>query len=349
MARKYRAAIIGLGNIGYGFQSFKAPFLTTHFEAYQKNPQIELMAVCDTNKELVQEIATKHDLHGYTDSEELLKKEKPEIVSVCTPDGAHSSLVKSAAISGAKGIWCEKPIADSLTEAREMARLGKEKQVALAVNFFRRYDKFYQEVKKQLPKLIGDIQTVTVYYSGGLVTVGSHVADLLNFFFGPAQAVSAEEIAAGVTAMIYYNSGFVVNLVPMKSATYAIMEFNIFGKKGRLDTINKPFGEYEYRYFPLEASNFAPTSFIGQVEENPLSRELPRNYMEAGLKDLLECVRVGREPVSSGMTALQSLELISAIAYSAEHAEQRVFLPLSPDFLINLPPAEGDANLWKKN
>lgn len=348
MPKKYRAAIIGLGNIGYGFQRFNTPFLTTHFEAYKKSSEVELVAVCDINEELVQTISTKYDLHGYTNSAELLKKENLDIVSICTPDNTHSSLVEDAVAVGVKGIWCEKPLAESLLTAQEMVSLCKEKNIVLAVNFFRRYDQFYQEVKNRLLELVGDIQTVTAYYSGGLVTVGSHVTDLLNFFFGPAEAVTAEKTASGILGQVHYGSGFVVNLVPMQNPEYTIMEFNIFGKKACLNTINKPFGEYEYRYFPLEASNFAPTSFIGNKQENPLSRMLPRTYMEAGLKDLLECVENSNQPVSSGTTALQSLELISAIVHAGDHVGEKIFLPLSLDLLINLPPAGGDVHLWEK-
>ncbi len=346
MAQKYRAALIGLGNIGYGFEKFNLPFVSTHFEAYQKENRVELTAICDTNQELVTGVAEKFALKAYTNTADMLQAEQPELVSICTPDATHATLLRLAIDTpSVRAIWCEKPITLSLSEAKEIVETCKAKNITLAVNFVRRYDEFYQTVKEKLLELVGPIQTVTVYYSGGLVTVGSHATDLLVFLFGEPHTVRALENERGFTAYLEYKN-FTVNLVPMKSEAYPIFEFDFFGEKGRLNTINKPFGEYDYSYISLEKSSYVSTGFIGRTEQNPISRDLPREFMENALSDVIESVENNREPLSSGNTALKSLELISAIVLAAEK-QVAVTVPVI-DSLIMLPTPIGDVSVWKK-
>lgn len=347
MAQKYRAVLIGLGNIGYGFEKFNLPFVSTHFEAYQKEARVELVAICDTDEELVKSLAEKYNLKGYVSASVMLQTEQPEIVSICTPDATHTALLELAVgTKSVRGIWCEKPITLSLVEARVAVDNCAAKNSALCVNFVRRYDPFYQTVKEKLPELIGPVQTVTAYYSGGLVTVGSHATDLLDFLFGEPHTVRAFENERGFTAYLEYKN-FTVNLVPMKSEAYSIFEFDFFGEKGRLNTINKPFGEYDYQYIPLEKSPHASTGFIGRTEQSPISRDLPREFMKSALSDLIESVESNRETLSSGKTALKSLELISAIALSAQISAPVTF-PLTNSLII-LPAPSGDVSVWKKN
>ena len=52
----------------------------------------------------------------YADYRELLEKEQPEIVSVCTTARVRAEIVEEVAGSGARAIWAEKPVALTLEE-----------------------------------------------------------------------------------------------------------------------------------------------------------------------------------------------------------------------------------------
>ncbi len=342
MARKFRSALLGLGNIGYKFSLLHNKFLTTHWEAYLGNKQTDLVAVADpAPSSTILKEAQRRGIRHYTDYHTLLKQEQPEIVSIATPDTTHFTILKAALNTpSVRGIWCEKPLALSLVEAQKMVAWCQQRKVALLVNFVRRYDPFYRYLKKHLSALVGEVKTVTFYYSGGIVTTGSHLLDLLLYLFGPADEVSAEESPAGLVGRLRFGKLWVA-IMPIAQANYTIFEMNIFGSKARLDTINKPFGEYAYRfYLPQKASTIA-ANYLANKMKQPISSKLPRRYMEEALSDLVLCLKNGQEPFSSGKSALASLELMHALLYSAEHHGQSVHLPFTKK-ISRLPKPGGD-------
>lgn len=345
----YRAAIVGMGNIGYQFQDFHVPFPTTHFEVYQHHADIELVAVCDTDAGKVRAIEQTTGVKGYTNLVEMLETEQPEVVSICTPDGTHLSVLETVLTQKSVGaIWCEKPLALSTADARTMIEACEARGVTLVVNFVRRYDPFYHAVKEQYKKLLGDIQVVTCYVSGGVVTAGSHMIDLLQFLFGDCTTVSAEKTSNGIVGRLTVPGVGPIQYVSMQSAAYPIFELDIVGTEGRLDIMNKPFGEYVYRYTVKEKSTLVPAHMLLSTEERPFKPDMPRTYMENALHDLLTAMKEKIEPVSSGVSAYQSLAVLAALWYSANQNGMIVSLPLPTDVSFDLPVPAGDAKLWQK-
>jgi predicted dehydrogenase len=124
-------------------------------------PEIQAVAVCDVNREsggylsmnwalgkdrrlggreparrAIDEYYAKEKRSGtycgckaYNDFRELLAKEKVDAVMVATPDHAHA-VVTMAAIKAGKHVYCEKPLAYSVYEARQMAEAAKKAGVA---------------------------------------------------------------------------------------------------------------------------------------------------------------------------------------------------------------------------
>ena len=74
---KLKVAVISAGMIANA----------AHIPAYKSIPDfVELVAVCDVNPVSAEGTATRNGIpHWYTDAEEMLVKEKPDLVSVCTP------------------------------------------------------------------------------------------------------------------------------------------------------------------------------------------------------------------------------------------------------------------------
>ncbi|GEM_PF-3078061 len=344
--KKKRAVIIGLGNIGFKFSRYHLPFHTTHFETYRANPMIDLVAVADSDRIALRAVGRVCSGHRYADYRELLKREQPEIVSVCTPDQTHFPIIQALLRTpSVRGIWCEKPLSVSLDEARKMVADCEKRGVKLLVNFVRRYDPFYRLLKKRLKSLMGEIQTISCYYSGGILTSGSHLLDILSFLLGPCEEVIGAKMKRGVAGRLRFGRVW-VDLIPLATEHYSILEMNIFGSRARLDTVNKPFGEYEYRYYLKQKDSVLGLEFIAGKTARPLPQNLPRNYMDLALKDLLKSIRQKQNPCSSGKTALTSLELIHALLYSSEAGGETISLPFHKK-LKNLPQSGGDLKRLK--
>lgn len=108
---KQKVAIIGCGMIAN----------KAHIPAWKSHSdRCEVVAVCSHNPATAEQTAGRWDIpHVYPDAESMLRAERPDIVSVCAPNGLHKSMTLLALSYGAN-VFCEKPVALSYADAREM-------------------------------------------------------------------------------------------------------------------------------------------------------------------------------------------------------------------------------------
>src|SRR5260370_41578328 len=120
MSEQYRVAVIGAGrpwrtegSTGFGMSHI-------HVQGYQKTGKCRLTAVADINRENAEVFAGQYgSAAGYTDYQEMLERERPDIVSVCTWPALHAPMVIACAGAGAKAGHCEKPRAAGVGGAAE--------------------------------------------------------------------------------------------------------------------------------------------------------------------------------------------------------------------------------------
>ena len=132
--RKIRVAIVGVGGMG-----------GVHFNIYCKKTDIELVAACDLRIDMLREKAKKNgreDVTLYADYDEMLAKEKPDMVDICTPTYLHAEMAVKAMRAGAYAL-SEKPMAlnSGLTEQILAAEkeTGKFYMTAQVVRFMTPY------------------------------------------------------------------------------------------------------------------------------------------------------------------------------------------------------------------
>ena len=105
---------------------------SAHIPAYLKfSDYYEIIAVCDINIEAAKCTAEEFGIKNYYgDAEEMLKKHKLDVVSVCSGNMLHYPLVMTA-LKHKANVICEKPLALRKCEAEEMFALAKEVGVTL--------------------------------------------------------------------------------------------------------------------------------------------------------------------------------------------------------------------------
>ena len=193
MARKYRAAVVGLGRMGSTFDdeidqggSVFLPYC--HAPSYHAAPDVDLVAGADPHDEQRSIFGARwglEDHHLYADYRDLLEKVKPDLLSVCTTARIRSQIVQDAARAGVKAIWAEKPIALTLAEADAMVETCADHGVALAINCARRWHPFFARAKTMIEEdELGEIVQVTGYGQCGLSHNGSHLIDIVRYMAG---------------------------------------------------------------------------------------------------------------------------------------------------------------------
>ncbi len=94
-------------------------------------PAARVVALCDCDaRQAAESFKNYPDAKQYSDWRRLLDQEKGiDAVLVATPDHNHA-IISIAAMKLGKHVYCEKPLAHSIWEAREMARVAGEMRVA---------------------------------------------------------------------------------------------------------------------------------------------------------------------------------------------------------------------------
>lgn len=105
---KLRVGIIGCGQIADG-----------HVSEIQKLDNASVVAVCDTEIIIAEQLATRFEVNSYYNSHlTMLERETLDVVHICTPPGTHLFLTKDAIDAGCH-VYVEKPLA--LTYAESVA------------------------------------------------------------------------------------------------------------------------------------------------------------------------------------------------------------------------------------
>jgi predicted dehydrogenase len=192
--RKFSVAILGLGDIGMGFDKGLqgATHVYTHARAFDLHPGFSLVGAYDPNPRKRAKFRAKYKKPVFSSAEKMFKEVRPEVVVVASPTSEHKKSVATA-LRGENvlAILCEKPMAANIEDSSQIVQACKKKRKALFINFIRRADPGILEVKEKIKsrQIKGPFKSV-VWYSKGLLHNGSHYIDLMTFWFGPIHKVS---------------------------------------------------------------------------------------------------------------------------------------------------------------
>lgn len=137
----YNIPEVGIGMLGYGFMG-KAHSNAYHKMSYMSWPPValpKLAAICGRTEEKVKEAAVRYQYRGYyTDWRELVKDPAVDIFDNGSPDKTHCDPTVEAAKEG-KHVFCEKPLAVSVEEAKSMLEAVEETGVKHMCGFSYRF------------------------------------------------------------------------------------------------------------------------------------------------------------------------------------------------------------------
>jgi UDP-N-acetyl-2-amino-2-deoxyglucuronate dehydrogenase len=343
IGRRIRMGILGCGRIS-----------GNHFKAIaQHSDDIELVAVCDSNPDVLTEAASTHSAPGYSSLEEMLDSCDLDLVGICTPSGQHSVQSQKVARAGVH-VVTEKPMATRWRDGLEMVRVCDECGVRLFVVKQNRRNATLQLLKKAVDqKRFGRIHMVHInvfwtrpqeYYDsarwrgtweldgGAFMNQASHYVDLLEWLIGPVADVQAMtgtlardiEVEDSGVLNVRWRSG-ALGSMSVSMLTYPKNfegSITILGEKGTVRVGGMAVNEIEHWEFeephPDDASiqdaSYETTSVYGFG--HPL-------YYE----NLVQTLRGDSEAATDGRDGLKSLELLIA-AYLSARDGTTVSLPL---------------------
>ena len=199
---------INVGLVGYKFMG------KAHSNAYKKigmffdtSVDICMKALCGRDEEWVKASANKFGWEGYeTNWENLVNREDIDMIDITSPSNAHKDVAIEAAKKG-KHIFCEKPLALNVKDARDMLKAAEDNNIKHQIGFNYRYAPAVLLAKKMIDEgKIGKIfhfrgqylqdfiidpdfpriwrLDKTVAGSGSHGDLGAHVIDLARYLVG---------------------------------------------------------------------------------------------------------------------------------------------------------------------
>jgi predicted dehydrogenase len=262
----YNFAIIGCGRI--------AQRHATQIQLHGK-----LIAICDVNEDVLQNFVVDRSVNKYNNLDELLLHENAvDVVVICTPNGLHASQ-SIAALNAGKHVMCEKPMALSAKDCREMMNAATSNNKRLFVVKQNRFNPPVVAVKKAVDEgRLGKLFSMQLncfwnrgeaYYSdswhgkkamdgGILYTQFSHFIDLMYWLIGDVKHVHAItknahhvniEIEDNGVCMIEFESGTIGTINFTINSFKKNMEgsLTLFGEKGTVKIGGQYLNELEYQ------------------------------------------------------------------------------------------------------
>ena len=108
--RRFSAAIVGLGQIGqgYDYDASDDRLVLTHATAYRYHPGFDLVAAADPDPEQRERFVRKFGLPAYADLESLISGHRPEVYSICVPTSQHFQIFQRIIPGGPAAVLGEK-------------------------------------------------------------------------------------------------------------------------------------------------------------------------------------------------------------------------------------------------
>lgn len=221
-----------MSNVGIGLVGAGRIAQAAHLPAIAKAEGVTLMGLFDPSEVLSREIARRYDVRRYRSVDELLDDEAVEAVVLAVPDRVHLPLGRQVLEAG-RHVLVEKPLAGSLSEAKQLEAIASATGFLLQVGAMKRHDPGVQQAAQAVRERIGTVFTASMWYrvhaglrasieatyalapvvdeevrkqeatfksdrpSYLLLTHGAHVFDELRYLVGDPVAISARRTQAG--------------------------------------------------------------------------------------------------------------------------------------------------------
>ena len=322
-----------------------------HARALHAASGAELVACASRTSRKAAEFGVRHGCAAYHDMAAFLRHPGLEVVSICTPSGAHLEPAL-AAIEAGRHLIVEKPLEVTRERCARLLEAADRRGVTVAGIFPSRFLAVSRLIKEAIDGgrlgrvVLGDAyvkwyRTQQYYDEGGwhgtwrldgggaLMNQSIHAIDLLQWFMGPAARVTSAvatlghrgiEVEDTAAAVVQFEGG-ALGTIEGSTAAWPGFEkrVEIYGTAGSVASVQD---RLEHWTFAEErAGDDAIRARHGQVEASGGGASNPADIgiegHQAQFEDLAQALEGGRAPAVDGAEACKAVDIILAIYESA--------------------------------
>jgi myo-inositol 2-dehydrogenase/D-chiro-inositol 1-dehydrogenase len=318
--QQVRVAVVGTG-AWWGRQ---------HAIAFSTRSDARLCAVVGRTLGRTEERAGEFGVPGYLDVEEMLDRERPDLVAVCLPNEGHFEPTLRIIKAGFP-LLVEKPLVFDLDEADQLLAEAARRQLFFAINFNHRYAKPIQLAHAAMRSgELGRLTFATWRFGGeagtssdphaNLIETQCHGLDMLEHLCGPISSVMAQMTDATgrgystLSVALEFDNGAVGSLLGSYDSSYSYPDthrLELNGLDGRVlveDTVRR----YTFTPAGQEVSNVWQAGYFND-RERQFHTTFDR-YLDAMLPAFVS----GTEPPVPAAAGRRALHLARCIIESFE-------------------------------
>ena len=327
---KYRVGIVGCGSIG-----------TRYATAFQQlHNRVEVVAACDILEEKVNVLVEQFEIpSAYTDMQQMLAKERLDIVGVTTHNREHVEPTIAAAEAGVKAILCEKPMALNMRDADRVIETCERSGTKLAIDHTMRFEPNWRRVKQMVDDgAIGDLRHIEVQNYGDTSTLlhnGTHSCDSIRWFGGDPEWVIAtvdrRDERERVTSFFGLNDGVTALFMTGGHWDYRLDGcFILEGSEGKIEVRPHRGWQPLIRLWKQDdgLGDFREGEQIEAIGSEIIG-ESTGDVPSEGAGEMVACLDEDRESISSGDDGRVALEMCLAAYESERLGRVKVTFPLA--------------------
>ena len=338
-----KAALVGLGKMGISHQAI----ITAH-------PDVELVAVCDAAKYMLDLMAKYIGIKTYSDYQTMIDAEDLDCVFIATPSRFHGEMVRYA-LERNLHVFCEKPFCLDVEEGSMLAEMAAERKLVNQVGYHYRFVGAFREARRLLKlNTIGRVHHVrTEAYGpvvirpkgstwrqnkkeggGCLYDYACHAIDLMHYLIGAPHTVAgtvlnnifSRDVEDEVYSTFYFSDGITGQLAANWSdPSYRKMSTRImlWGTKGRLNVDRQ-----ECQIYLNEPSDGEPGLVAGWTVKNtvemadPVWFYLRGEEYSAQIDHFIQCIKSGNcETESTFASALVTDRVVQMLLTDAHRLD----------------------------
>jgi predicted dehydrogenase len=319
-----KAAVIGVGSMG-----------KNHARIYDALEGVALVAVSDIDTKSARAAASRHRARYYADHATMLDQEKPDLVSVAVPTGLHHQVALDVIDRGLH-LLVEKPIADTVANAKEIIERAQGQCVQLMVGHVERFNPAVRELKRRLEDgQLGKMFQIharrlgpfpdRIRDAGVVIDLATHDLDVMCHLVDAdvvrVYAETEQEIHTlhedSLSGLMRFQNGVVgvldVNwLTPTK-----VRELYVTGEKGMfmVNYLTQDLYLYENEYVGSDWDTLGMLKGVG--EGNMIKLRIgKREPLHVELEAFAHSVEEGRPPPVTGEDGIRALTLAQAMVES---------------------------------
>ena len=298
-----------------------------HLNNWKELDGVKLVGFFDPDDAIAKEVEEKYGLKRFTDEDSLLAAS--DAIDVVTPTQYHFALCKKAIKQG-KHVFVEKPMANTMEEAKELVKLVQESKIKFQVGHVERFNPAFLAIQEQkLNPMFIEVHRLAQFNPRG--TEVSVILDLMIHDIDAILSIVKSDVkmisASGVAVMtdtpdianvrIEFNNGCVANLTSSRISMKKMRKMRLFQKDAyiavdfldrKAEVIKLKTGEDE-NVFAFDIETPAGTKTIAIA-----SPQVPQvNAIKKELETFVHAIQTNKQTVVSEIDGYRAMEVAHQI------------------------------------